>query len=101
MTIIGGDQLTLGVDFFIDGEPAEFGENTAELVIRIGQQEIIHEPQEYAGNTARFYLSGTETADLLNRKHDGKMSFSVRFYFGGNASQRETPIHDEDLTIVR
>ena len=101
MKIIAGDQLTLGVDFTIDGQPADFAENTAELVVNIGQQERTFQPTEYQNNTAKFYLSGEDTAGLLAQKHDGRLTFSVRFFFGGDENQRETPIFRQPLTIER
>lgn len=101
MEIISGDQLVISVDFTIDGQPATFVNNTAEFVIHMGQQDITIQPVEYDKGTATFYLSASDTAELLNKKHDGKLKYSVRFYFDNDPEQRETPIHRKDLTVKR
>lgn len=100
MITISGDQFPIGCDFFIDGQPIDFADgHTAELVIYIGAQKIIYDPTLYENNTAVWILTPDQTRELKQKKYDGKLTFSIRFYNLGNEDERETPIYKEPLEV--
>lgn len=101
ITIVAGDDFTLGVDFYDEkNQPFVLSEgDKCELVIHLGDDEKTFAAVEQSENTAKFFLSGEVTNSLTENKNRGIFEYCVRINLADGT--RQTPIHRSQLTIER
>lgn len=97
---IAGDDLTLAVDFTVDGEALELSDgDVAELVLHFpagAEQVLAADLQE--GSTATFVFSGAQTAGLLEQNPSGVFRYCVRLHFADGS--QHTPIYRQFFLIA-
>ena len=100
ITVIAGDDLTLNVDFRLNGNEVVFADgDTAEMLIH-GDEEKIIPASSTENNIATFYLSSELTQSLLRDGEDEsyyEYCISVKWASRG----KHTPIHRKSLTVKR
>lgn len=101
LTIIAGDDFTIGVNFMYDGETAVFEDgDTAEMLIHAENDEIIIKANKVSDNTAFFYLSSETTQSLL-RDYETESCYDYCIRVNWANRGRHTPIHRKMLTVKR
>lgn len=98
--LIAGDDLTLNVDFHLNGNDAVFADgDTAEMLIH-GDEERVIPASKTENNVATFYLSSELTQELLKDDDDESYyEYCIRAKWASTG--RRTPIHRKSLTVKR
>lgn len=98
--LIASDDLTLNVDFRLNGNEAVFADgDTAEMLIH-GDEERVIPASSTENNIATFYLSSELTQELLkDGETESYYEYCIRVKWTSNG--QHTPIYRKTLTVKR
>lgn len=98
--LIAGEDLTLNVNFRLNGNEAVFSDgDTAEMLIH-GDDERVIPARKTENNIATFYLPSELTQELLKDGDDESYyEYCIRVKWASNG--QHIPIHRKSLTVKR
>lgn len=101
ITIIKGNEFTLGITATADGQPIDFtGEgHTAQLVVHAATGDKIFNATQYNGADAFFYLTSDDVDEIINNSLKDTVTYCINIIW--NNGSVSTALYGYHFDIVR